>query len=159
MSALPSQFPRGLERHCLGGDIDGQWRIKSTRCPACQRMIVKLLCYAKTGGVLQHETIVRPKSTSRAALAKEVPDQYASDYREAGNVLADSAKASAALSRRSQHLLRDVAGVKEGNLYDEIEEVINSKRFRPTWPRLFTTSASSATSLPTPKSRSTPVQS
>jgi hypothetical protein len=42
-------------------------------------------------------------------------------------VLADSPKASAALSRRClQHLLRDQAGVEHGNLAKEIEEAMSS---------------------------------
>lgn len=67
------------------------------------------------------------QGNARAPLPAEVTDPYASDYREACNSLADSPKASAALSRRClQALLRDKAGVKQGNLYDEIEEVVNS---------------------------------
>jgi hypothetical protein len=46
---------------------------------------------------------------------------------EACKVLADSAKASAALSRRNlQAILRDKAGTKNKDLFDQIEEVINS---------------------------------
>ena len=42
--------------------------------------------------------------------------------------MADSPKASAALSRRClQNVLREAAKVKHGNLYDEIEEVLQSK--------------------------------
>ena len=49
------------------------------------------------------------------------------DYREACLVLADSPKASAALSRRClQHILREKAGVRQGNLYNEIQEVLSS---------------------------------
>lgn len=60
-------------------------------------------------------------------LPAEVTDPYASDYSEACNVLADSPKASAALGRRClQALLRDKAGVKKADLYNEIEEVVTS---------------------------------
>lgn len=49
------------------------------------------------------------------------------DYREAASVLADSPKASAALSRRClQHVLREKAGVKPQDLAKEIDEVIAS---------------------------------
>lgn len=49
------------------------------------------------------------------------------DYQEACLVLADSPKASAALSRRClQHLLRDHFKVKNGNLYDEIGQILPS---------------------------------
>jgi hypothetical protein len=59
----------------------------------------------------------------------EVPDPYRQDYVEACKVLDDSAKASAALSRRNlQAVLRDKAGTKKKDLYDQIEEVINSAK-------------------------------
>jgi hypothetical protein len=42
-------------------------------------------------------------------------------------VLADSPKASAALSRRClQHLLRDIAGAKKKDLADQIDEILPS---------------------------------
>ncbi len=48
-------------------------------------------------------------------------------------VLADSAKASAALSRRClQNVLRTAAGVKPADLYDEIQQVIDSKTLPTT---------------------------
>jgi hypothetical protein len=44
-------------------------------------------------------------------------------------VLPDSPKASAALSRRClQHILRENAGVKDGNLAREIQQVLDSKQ-------------------------------
>jgi hypothetical protein len=68
-----------------------------------------------------------PKAPSRAPLPSEVPSPYADDYSEACLTLADSPKASAALSRRClQQILRDKAGVKSGNLADEIQQVIDS---------------------------------
>ena len=43
-------------------------------------------------------------------------------------MLADSPKASAALSRRClQNILRNVAKVTPGNLYDEIEEILDKE--------------------------------
>jgi hypothetical protein len=49
------------------------------------------------------------------------------EFIEACNVLQISAKASAALSRRNvQAILRDKAGTKTKDLYDQIEEVIKS---------------------------------
>lgn len=57
----------------------------------------------------------------------EVPKEFAEDYHEACLVLADSPKASAALSRRClQHLLREVSKVKPSDLYSEIQEVLDS---------------------------------
>jgi hypothetical protein len=63
----------------------------------------------------------------------EVTAPLADDYREACLVLADSPKASAALSRRClQNLLREVAKVKPGNLADEIQQVIDSGKLPST---------------------------
>jgi hypothetical protein len=71
------------------------------------------------------ETLVRPKAPARAPLPSEVPDTFAADYREACLVLADSAKASAALSRRClQNLLREHLKVKPGSLSDEIDQML-----------------------------------
>jgi hypothetical protein len=51
----------------------------------------------------------------------------AGDYAEACLVFADSPKAAAALGRRClQNLLRDHVKVKPGDLYDEIQEVLDS---------------------------------
>jgi len=59
----------------------------------------------------------------------EVSEPYRQDYIEACRVLDDSAKASAALSRRNlQAVLRDQAGTKSKDLFDQIEEVVNSGR-------------------------------
>ena len=112
-----------------------QWKARARVCPACGQAIIDLLAYRVVamagGGGAETRSVVHPawpKSIARAPLPKEVVDPYANDYREACNVLADSPKASAALSRRSlQHLLREKSGVKKGNLYDEIEDVVSSK--------------------------------
>jgi len=71
--------------------------------------------------------MVRPKGVSRAPVPPEVPAGIVEDYKEACLVLGDSLKASAALSRRClQNLLRQAAGVKPGNLSDEIQQVLDS---------------------------------
>ena len=52
---------------------------------------------------------------------------FTADYREACLVLTDSAKASAALSRRClQNLLREHVHVKPSNLDNEIQQVLDS---------------------------------
>lgn len=58
----------------------------------------------------------------------EVPTTIAQDYKEACLVLADSPKASAALSRRClQLLLRSAGGANHGDLYGEIQQVLDAK--------------------------------
>jgi hypothetical protein len=73
------------------------------------------------------DLLVRPKGSSRPPCPSEVPKEFAEDYIEACLVISDSPKASAALSRRClQHILREIAKVKPGNLADEIQQVIDS---------------------------------
>src|SRR5215472_296316 len=67
-----------------------------------------------------------PRSASRLIPA-EVPSPYRDDFSEACKVLADSPKASAALSRRClQAILRDKAATKAKDLADQIDEVVAS---------------------------------
>jgi hypothetical protein len=81
------------------------------------------------GGGLFASRIVHPKTTTRKPLSHEVPSDFSDDYKEACLVLADSEKASAALSRRClQHLLRSKAGVKPSDLASEIQEALDSKQ-------------------------------
>src|SRR5882724_728706 len=100
------------------------WMLRTRLCPECGRAIISLLRQqaVREPNRLYHvaspEILVWPKGIARSPLPTEVTDPYASDYREACNALADSPKASAALGRRClQHLLREKAGVKKGNLY------------------------------------------
>lgn len=96
-----------------------------TQCSACKKLTFRLVL----GGNNPVGQIIWPKEPARAALPAIVNEAFASDYREACTVLADSPKASAALSRRClQNLLREKAGVKSGNLNDEIEDVIKSRQ-------------------------------
>jgi len=101
-------------------DVDAPWAIQYMTCPECSRIILRL--QNRSTGMLQ---LLRPRAPARAALSLDVPEAFAADYREACLVLADSPKASAALSRRClQQLLRDKGGVKPGNLSDEIDQAM-----------------------------------
>ena len=103
-------------------DEMGQWFASCTMCPECGRGIVTLTTSSR------FTRMVYPKASSRAPLPSEVTSDFADDYLEACAVLPDSAKASAALSRRClQHLLQEKAGTTKRNLYDQIQEVIDSK--------------------------------
>jgi len=108
----------------IGQDADGQWFFETLLCPNpnCKRLIIFLLNQGKS-------ILVRPRGVSRAPVPPEVPKEIAEDYTEACLVLADSPKASAALGRRClQHLLREKAAVKQGDLADEIQQVIDSRQ-------------------------------
>lgn len=71
---------------------------------------------------------VWPKGVARAPVPVEVPPEIAEDYKEACLVLADSPKASAALSRRClQNVLRTAAGAKHPTLDAEIKQVLATR--------------------------------
>jgi len=123
----------------LGEDSEGQWCIEQYLCPNpdCNKLIFYLVrgservdLNGRFGGFheIQKRFLVHPKGSNRPPVLPQVPQKLADDYVEAGIVLPDSPKASAALSRRClQNLLREVAKVKPGNLAKEIQEVIDSK--------------------------------
>ena len=116
----------------IGQDVDGTWSISSRNCASCNRLILFLVLSNRWHGNAQQpieirtQRLIRPPGTSRPPCPSQVHGHIAEDYSEACIVLPDSAKASAALSRRClQNLLREKAGVKHGNLAEEIQEVIN----------------------------------
>jgi Domain of unknown function (DUF4145) len=120
----------------IDADADGGWVLSRQTCPACKRLVLILI-----NGAAQHNAqrqfigisaawgtmLVRPRGAIRPPAPKEVPKAIAEDYNEACLVLTDSAKASAALSRRClQNILRESAKVKPGDLFNEIQEVLDS---------------------------------
>lgn len=73
--------------------------------------------------------LLKPRTISRTSLPSEVTPEFANDYIEACLIIADSPKASAALSRRClQNLLREKAKTTKKDLFDQIQEVIDSKK-------------------------------
>ncbi len=118
----------------IDGDANKHWSIFRYDCPACSRMNLFLVNGERSanGPRLRRDAIVskvaiRPFGSSRPPCPQEVPENIASDYREACLVFPFSAKASAALSRRClQNLLRDAGKVKSSDLSKEIQEVIDS---------------------------------
>lgn len=132
-----TEFHDNRQETSLGRDRDGEWVVFKQDCPACKKMVLAIGAYAlgqANNGTFyrQGQTkhyLVRPRVASRPPPPSEVPDAFTADYREACLVIGDSPKASAALSRRClQHLLREVAKVKPGNLANEIQETIDSGR-------------------------------
>jgi hypothetical protein len=123
-------FHATSESHTIGQDKDCSWQVEWVTCPNCLKFIIILKQYILYQGswVFRNGSIVYPKGISRAPLSTVVPEKYAQDYKEACLVLSDSAKASAALSRRClQNLLRDVQKVKPQDLSKEIQEVLDMK--------------------------------
>lgn len=130
---LENFFPQWTEQDVLwpedkiaiDADNNMAWRIRTTRCPSCRWLVIYLERRYKDRDFALDSRLMQPKVIARAPLAPEVPNQYGNDYTEACTVLADSSKASAALSRRClQHLLQEVAKTKSRDLFDQIEEVI-----------------------------------
>lgn len=123
------------EQTNLGEDSTSHWILNKRVCPTCRKFILSLRerhgrFWAGSANHYHHERdfLCYPRSFSRSPLSQDVPETFATDYREACITLADSAKASAALSRRClQHLLRETAKVKPSDLFNEIEEVISSR--------------------------------
>jgi hypothetical protein len=117
----------------LGEDSDSKWTLINRQCPTCGKFIVSLFQrygrYNVGSGNRYHyskEFYCYPKVSSRAPLPPEVPDEFAIDYQEACLTLTDSPKASAAISRRClQHILREAAKVRRGNLADEIQQILD----------------------------------
>jgi len=124
-------------------DKDGVWGMRFCMCPACKKTIIQL---GKLGGKYVEPSsdfktkpsnapgyydwkLVKPKTISRTPLPSDVPPEFANDYKEACLIIADSPKASAALSRRClQNILREKAGTTKKDLFDQIQEVIDSEK-------------------------------
>lgn len=120
----------------LGKDSEGYWHLDKQTCPMCKRFVLQLVkSEALIAGIKEpplHEIrryFARPRGAVRPAPPRQVPPEFSQDYIEASLILADSPKASAALTRRClQHILREKGGVKHSSLADEIDQVVNSKQ-------------------------------
>ena len=133
------EFHDNPELIYIAGDVEGHWGLVKRTCPACRRMILNLQNGTfnvvppltpwepfRGFSTVRRESLVRPKGSGRPPCPPAVPKKFSGDYLEGCLVLPDSAKAAAALGRRClQNLLREVAGVKPGNLADEIQQVVD----------------------------------
>ena len=122
-------FPVPVVQNLAGQSIAPtfNWSIYHQQCPECHESIILLERKTMIAGWSDWRDLTftaYPRSRSRP-IAKEVPNPYRQDFTEAFTVLADSPKASAALSRRCmQALLKDQLGAKKKDLNDQIDEVI-----------------------------------
>jgi hypothetical protein len=99
------------------------WIALQQRCSECHEVIIQL---ERNSPALPRATFLGyPHATDSARdIPPEVTAPFSEDFKQACDVLPLSAKASAALSRRClQAILRDKAGTKQKDLYDQIEEV------------------------------------
>jgi hypothetical protein len=111
-------------------DVDGHWRIQVQVCPHCSRFVMALekITVFQNGAVRDtiSRTYFRPRSSSRPQADASVISPYRDDYHEACAVIADSAKASAALTRRClQAVLRDKGGFAQKDLADQISAALS----------------------------------
>jgi len=112
-------------------------------CPSCNKIIIQIgklitgyqnpwenpISNPSSNPGMYTWILFKPKTISRAPLPPEILPKFADDYKEACLVIADSPKASAALSRRClQNLLREKAKTTKKDLSDQIQEVIDSKK-------------------------------
>ena len=132
-----TQFHDKKEQIKLGYDRDAFWQIDKQTCPACYRFVLHVVSHhfdKNRHGISQGNKSGRYLARPRTALRAHPPQQVPSDIfpriiSKRRLILADSPKASAALSRRClQHILREKAGVKHSNLEKEIEAVLASKQ-------------------------------
>jgi hypothetical protein len=106
---------------------DSNWTLMQMTCPECSQVIVRVLRRPKAKNIIATIFPAFPATDSLRPVPTEVSDPYKQDFIEACSVLTLSPKASAALSRRNlQAILRDKAGAKKKDLFDQIEEVIAS---------------------------------
>jgi hypothetical protein len=134
------QYPQATSRTGQALAPPVSWFALVQRCPACQDTIIYLRRHdcpphmvnmAPQTWPVAFEFLSYPRSGSRP-IPSEVPSPYRDDFSEACKVLADSSKASAALSRRClQAVLRDKAGTKKKDLADQIDEVVQSGSVPP----------------------------
>jgi len=124
------------QSYTIGPEGNGQvWMFEWEKCPRCLQFNARIVwgtAHPGNPNAMGHpkgSRVVHPKGgTTRRPTPAVVPQPLREDYNEACLVLADSPKASAALSRRClQSILRDHAKVKHQNLVNEIGEAINSK--------------------------------
>lgn len=114
--------------------------VAATVCPNCnkitmyfgQRQVHMSQGNVQRAEVLNNPELVWPRGAAPRPLPAEVPDPYASEFRQSVACLDDakSPMASAALSRRClQNVLLNHCGIQKKDLDKEIQEVIDSGKF------------------------------
>lgn len=114
-----------------GEEFGYSYRSMTSNCPACERLIVAIeqvwQYNAQSDEEVQERFIAFPRTTRAWPVAEEVPQPYRQDFTEASAIVADSPKASAALSRRClQTILHEHLSIRKKNLEMEIDELLAS---------------------------------
>lgn len=119
-NAAGSSFWRREE----GGHVE--WYGKTTICPACNDIIVRLLAlFTNNPNKPDYKEFqVYPQNILRKPTPKEVPQDIKDDYEEACNVIPISHKASAALSRRCLQAILRGQGYNQKDLAQQIDALL-----------------------------------
>ena len=111
------------------------WAVLWDFCPGCGETAVWVVSGTESDSMDPDEQpptdfefrVVLPRIVAGRPVPSEVPLEFSVDYREACLILADSPKASAALSRRClQTILREKTEVPHKDLYGEVRWVIEN---------------------------------
>lgn len=102
------------------------YTLHTMQCPKCKN---DLLLYIKIDAKRYKKAdFLIPLKKNRKKLSSIIPQEFRDLYNESATVLEDSPRASAALSRTClELLLKEYAKTKGKNLYEQIQEVIDSK--------------------------------
>ncbi len=118
-----------------GTFIDGfVWHYRSNLCPNCNRYTVQVGVEPRESTVPREWMMVHPRGIGRDPAPPQVPVHIASDYTEACEVLAISAKASAAVSRRCLQVILRAHGYQAKDLAKEIDLLLNESDPRKAIP-------------------------
>ena len=118
----------------LEDDMDNLFTVVYSKCPNCSKNNISLHCQNRYTPSIKKDFLVFPYLLlDRLPAPSEVPEYLANDFNEACAVFHQSAKASAALSRRClQLLLIEYAKVDpKKNLSEQIQDVIDGKSLPP----------------------------
>lgn len=105
---------------------DHTYQLSRMNCPQCSNDLIKFTKYEKR--IIKETGFLIPLTQKQKPLPDFIPETFVKLYEESYSIMHLSSGASAALSRTClQLLLRKYGKVKHGKLYDEIQQVIDSK--------------------------------
>jgi hypothetical protein len=104
------------------------WTYSFMECPNCRQAIIAMAGTGQQGNPVLPAFLAFPKSATRPKAPPAVPAAIGEDFNEACLVLADSPKASAALSRRCLQAMLTDQGFTQRDLAPAIQAALDSGR-------------------------------